>query len=172
MALGLLVGRRFSSPRLRSPAAWLAAGAGLLLAWLALRLAGGYGNFHRFEEGEPWYWFFIMTKGPPSLVYMLFNLGLMALGLAGLLALADRVGRPPLRWLVELGQAPLFVYVIHFGLYEVLGRTLAPCLSAVGLRSLAGFGVFWLVGLAPIVPLAVIYRRLKKAHPESVLQYL
>jgi uncharacterized membrane protein len=115
MALGYALGPLF----LRPPAGrrrWLIGlGSGLVLAFLALRLANGYG------DPRPWspqadtlltVLSFINTeKYPPSLLFLLMTLGPALL----LLAAFDRdegvsVLARPLR---VFGQVPLFYYVLH-----------------------------------------------------------
>jgi hypothetical protein len=47
-----------------------------LLVTLVLRLAGGYGNMLPYQRGSPIIYFFIESKEPPSIVFLLFNLSL------------------------------------------------------------------------------------------------
>jgi surface polysaccharide O-acyltransferase-like enzyme len=77
--------------------------------------------------------------------------------------------RPPVRWLVVLGQASLFFYFAHVAVYRALGtaaRGLTPW--SEGLR----YAVCFLLGLALLIPVSRWYRRKKEAHPRSVLRYL
>jgi uncharacterized membrane protein len=171
MGLGYVLGRHADAPAARRPRTWLVVGAALLAAWFAIRSLGGYGNFVPYVQGEPWYYFLIMSKGPPSLDFFTFNLGLAALALAGLLACSQWLQRRPLRWLVVVGRASLFFYVVHLAVYRVLGLVSAAVIPMRDPRLLRYLAT-WLVGLVLLIPLAERYRRVRDRHPRWVLRYL
>lgn len=123
--------------------------------------------------------FLRLEKYPPSLLFLLMTLG------PGLLALWALDGRQQARpaWLLELGRAPLFFYVLQWPavhlasrLFQLLdGQTLgwdAP--NPVTLTALppgCGFSLAtvyaaWLLCLAVLVPLSVAYARWKRRHPQ------
>ena len=134
--------------------------------WLPVRLMGGYGNLTPYQGGD-WRDLMLMSKYPPSLVFLMWTLGGMALAIAVHHRLADRLRPARFRSLVTLfGQTPLFFYVVHLMLYRALG--LLPFLRS----SLAAGYLAWLVGLAVMGPLCYGYRALKRRHPRSVLQYV
>ncbi len=160
--LGFLVGVR---PE-RTTRLFLFLGALLLGLWLPVRLLGGYGNLTPYQGGD-WRDLMLMSKYPPSLVFLMWTLGGMALTVAVHHLLADRL-RPTRFWsLVTLfGQVPLFFYVVHLVLYRALG--FLPFLRG----SLAAGYLAWLVGLAVVAPLCCGYRALKRRYPQSLLQYV
>jgi uncharacterized membrane protein len=162
--LGLVVGAR---PE-RTARLFLLIGALALGLWLPVRLVGGYGNLTPYQGGD-WRDLFLMSKYPPSLVFLMWTLGGMALAVAVLHRLAHRLRHPRFwswRLVTLFGQTPLFFYVVHLVLYRVLG--FVPFLRG----SLAAGYLAWLVGLAVMAPLCYGYRALKRRHPQSVLQYL
>lgn len=168
MGLGYLIGTRVGEPAWQRPRRWIAIAAGLLALWFVVRIRGGYGNFNTWDPSLGLLEFFIMSKGPPSLVFLLFNLAGGALVYAGALALGSRVSRAPWSWLVTLGKASLFVYVTHLILYKFL--------AWFGYRIAHGndgwrLFVTWLPGVVILVPLAAWYRGLKERHHRGVLRY-
>lgn len=54
----------------------------LLIGWLAIRLGGGYENLTPYQSGD-WRDFMLMSKYPPSLVFLMWNLGGIAIAIAG-----------------------------------------------------------------------------------------
>jgi uncharacterized membrane protein len=68
--LGFVVGGR---PE-RITRLFLLVGALLLALWLPLRLLGGYGNLTPYQGGD-WRHFLLMSKYPPSLVFLMWTLG-------------------------------------------------------------------------------------------------
>ena len=168
--LGFVLGREIGRPALRRPRTWAAAGTGLLLLWLALRLIGGYGDIGPFNSDLGLAHFLVMSKAPPSLSYLAFKLGIAALLLAGLYA-RPQLLEGPLRVLVTVGQTSLFFYVAHIVVYHVLAQAFLaldpPHLPGI----VYGYAV-WLVGLAVLLWLAPRYRALRKSHPNTPLRYL
>lgn len=168
MGLGLVLGRDLRRPELERPRTWLAAGTILLLAWLAIRSCGGYGNFVPYDPATPWRFFLVMSKGPPSLDFMTFNLAITAFVLAFFFSRRDLLERVPLSWLVICGQASLFFYVAHHAVYQVIGMAGGPLLRLGGILR---YAIFFLLGFAILVPLTKLYRGLRRRHPESILKY-
>jgi uncharacterized membrane protein len=169
MMLGYLLGGQIGKPSMRRPLTWLVAGGALLAAWLGIRLLGGYGNFFPWHPGDDPRYFFVMSKGPPDLAFMSFNLGLSAIVFALFLSDFIRLDRRPFGWLVTLGRASLFVYALHLPLYRALGHFATGFFPHdPGIRHL----VAWAVGLAIVLPLAAWYGSFKKSRPQSVFRYL
>lgn len=169
-AMGFILGQWMSLPALRRARTWVAIGAALLGIWLVLRWAGGFGNLTPYTPDAPWYFFFIMSKTPPSLTFLTFNLALSALTLAGLYACEGWLEHRPLKWLVTCGQASLFFFVAHIVVYGAIARLVAPLrlpLPAILITYTA-----WFIGLIVLVPLAGAYNRLRRRHPQSILRYL
>jgi len=168
---GFLIGQRLSSPSLQQSRTWLAIGGGLLVIWLVLRLIGGFGDYLPYVSDQGWIYFFAMSKAPLSLTYLTFNLGWSMLLMAGLFHFADQLGTLSItRWLAAIGQASLFVYIAHLGVYLLLGKVYD--LIKFQLPGLAITGISWLIGLVILVRLAYMYRSYKRSHPKSVLKYI
>jgi uncharacterized membrane protein len=168
MLLGYMIGPRIGTRALRRPETWAAVGTALLIVWAGIRAIGGYGNFHPWHNGEDPRYFIVMTKGPPDLGYLTFNLGWSALFFALLLSSAVRLERRPWNWLVVLGRASLFVFVVHGLIFRGLaffGTRLLP--HDPGVRHL----VVWTIGFTLLIPLATWYADFKKRRPQSPLQY-
>ncbi len=165
-AIGSLLGRG----ALRRPRTWAAAGISLLGVWLALRLAGGFGDLGAFGAvGDSAAHFLVMSKAPPSLAFFAFNLGIAALLLAGFYAWPGLTSNGPLRWLALVGQVSLFFYVMHIVIYNLVSQMLG-LVSLPGPRIIWGYAA-WLIGLAVLLPLGAWYREIRKRHPR-VLGYL
>ncbi len=169
-AIGFILGQWMSLPALRRARTWAVIGVALLGIWLVLRWAGGFGDLTPYTRDMPWYFFFIMSKTPPSLTFLTFNLALSALTLAGLYACESWLEHRPLKWLVTCGQASLFFFVAHIVVYGAIAR-LAASLQ-LPLPAILITYTTWLGGLALLVPLAGAYARLRRRHPQSILRYL
>jgi uncharacterized membrane protein len=172
MGLGFVIARGLSRRLLSSWQTWITAGAMLLGAWFALRLAGGLGDltpFSAFAESK-WYYFLVMSKTPPSFTYQAFNLGLAALVLGALFVFEDWLNRPPAKWLVTAGQVALFFFVAHLVVYGILGRLVMA--SGFPLPGIVRTYLVWTIGLVILIPLAHSYRLLKRRYPSSPLRYL
>jgi len=168
--LGYAIGTLQGRAALRRPRTWAAAGISLLGVWLALRLAGGFGDLGAFGAvGDSAAHFLVMSKAPPSLAFFAFNLGIAALLLAGFYAWPGLTSNGPLRWLALVGQVSLFFYVMHIVIYNLISQMLG-LVSLPGPRIIWGYAA-WLIGLAVLLPLGAWYREIRKRHPH-VLAYL
>lgn len=126
-------------------------GMGCLIFFAVLR-ALGLGDLHA-PDGGGWIAFLNVTKYPPSLVFILFTLGVDLL----LLALLSRLDLllAPRGPLLVFGKAALFFYVLHLYLYAFVGVAF-PGRDSLGVTCMA-----WLVGLALLYPLCRWYGRFK-----------
>jgi uncharacterized membrane protein len=170
IALGCVFGAVVRRPWFQSPRNWALIGAGLLAIFALLRVWGGFGDLGRYDASLPIYYWIVMSKTPPSLTYLLFNLGIAAWIYALFLSRESWLQVRPFAWLVTMGQVALFAFVVHLVLYGLLGRL-------VGLLPVAGPGVVravavWLVGLAILIPLCTWYRSYRRARPNTLLRYL
>ncbi len=171
MWLGFWLGRRQGLPQLQRPLTWVAIAGGLLGLWLLLRLLGGYGDLGHFGQvGSSWVHFLVMSKAPPSLSYLAFNLGIAALILAAFHARVAWLERFPGQWLVMVGQVSLFFYVAHIIVYNLVAQVLLQ-MPLPGPRIIWGY-VAWLLGMGVLLLLGYHYRKLRKRHPQSFLRYL
>jgi uncharacterized membrane protein len=170
IALGCAFGTVVRKPWLRSPRNWVLVGAALLALFALLRVWGGFGDLWRYDASLPPYYWIVLNKTPPSLTFLLFNLGLAAWVYALFLSRESWLQARPFTWLVTLGQVSLFAFVVHLVLYGLLGRL-------VGLLPVQGPGVaravaVWLLGLAILIPLCTWYRSYRRARPNTLLRYL
>ncbi|EYF07443.1 Hypothetical protein CAP_0196 [Chondromyces apiculatus DSM 436] len=169
-AFGRVLGKKEEAGRGVRPARLLAVAGTLALAGFAVvRGLNGYGNMRLLrDDGSLAHWLHV-SKYPPSLSYLLLELGVMALALSGFFVLARRVGEP--RWmrpLAVLGQTALFFYVLHV-------HALHLAAWALGMSRKAGLGATYLSTLLFVVavyPACVAYGRYKAAHPEGWTRYL
>uniref|UniRef100_A0A7C1JVP2 Heparan-alpha-glucosaminide N-acetyltransferase catalytic domain-containing protein n=1 Tax=Caldilinea aerophila TaxID=133453 RepID=A0A7C1JVP2_9CHLR len=149
---------------------WVLIGAGLWALCVTLRLVGGFGDLWHYDTSLPLYYWLIMNKTPPSLTFLLFNLGIASWVYALFLARPRWFSMPFFAWLVTLGQVALFAFVVHLVIYGLLGRgvDLLP-VAAPGVVKAVGV---WLIGLAILVPLCTWYRSYRRGHPNTLLRYL
>lgn len=167
LLIGYAFGTRLEKAAWQSARRWAIVGGSLLGAWLLVRLGGGYGNIVPWHKSEGWQGLLIMSKGPPGLDFMTFNLALGAFAVAAFCRWRGQIERHG--WLMDLGRASLCVYVAHLVIYKGLawmGLGILP--NDTGLRYL----VTWLSGLALLIPLARWWRGLKERHREGMLRYL
>jgi uncharacterized membrane protein len=168
--LGFVLGQYVHLPTFRRPRIWLVMGAGLLVIWFIVRATNVLNEPTPFVADQEWLWFFIMSKTPPSLTFLTFNLGLSALMLAALYLVNDWLQRPPGRWLIICGQASLFFFVAHIVVYGPM-TSLAMALHLPGPPIIYTF-IIWFIGLAILIPLAYYYRQVRRRNPRSFLRYL
>ncbi len=160
---GLLVGRHVADGRWATPRACVRLGLGALAVGLAIRLASP-----EWRSGGGLAAFFTMQKGPPALDYLMINLAVGLIAMAGFFALRPRADRGPWRWAVALGQVPLFLFVVHLPIAFAWARILRHVLPHA---DAARYALTIAASLATLVPLARWYRKVKQAHRESVLKY-
>jgi uncharacterized membrane protein len=150
-----------SNPVQSSRNVWIV-GALLLLAGVALRATGGWGNI-RPPRDSSWIEFLNNVKYPPSLVFWMISLGIDLLLLGLLVRLPDWVKskRSPL---IVFGQTPLFFYLAHFYLLTV-------CAFAFYREpaSLEGAYVVWALVLVALYPVCAWYRNFKMAKSRESL---
>ena len=138
---------------------WLV-GLALLVAAVALRAAGGWGNIRLPRDGS-WIEFLNNVKYPPSLVYWTMSIGLNLLILALLLKAPAKVksdGSP----LTVFGQTPLFFYVAHFYLLLAIAFLFFREPSSMGTMYMV-----WAIVLVLLYPVCGMYRRFKLSRPAS-----
>lgn len=172
MGLGFVFGQFIQKPILQKSRTWLLMGSSLLIIWFIVRLNGGYGNLVPYDPNTPWQFFLFMSKSPPSLAYLLFNLGI-AFCLMGLLyGVINQLEHIPLKWAVLAGQASLFFYVAHLVVYRGIGEPTAVVLPNGQFPGIVRGYMVWLMGLAILIPISAQYRNIRKRYPNSLLRYL
>jgi uncharacterized membrane protein len=145
-------------------------GIGLLVVFVVVRAIDGYGNWNLHRDSLDLLQWLHVNKYPPSLTYTTLELGIALLLLAALTALDDpRSPRRGLSALALLGSTAFFYYLLHVHLLHgaqiVLG--LDPTVH--------GLAATWIAAAAALAVLAwpcVLYRRYKRAHPDSWTRYL
>lgn len=169
MMLGWVCGAQLISKR---PDQWAAERILMTIGWFALTLfvvirgLDGYGNMFMSLEGNTLTHWLHVSKYPPSLTYLLLELGLMAIIFALLIrleAVKSAVNRngPVL----VFGQTALFFYLAHFCVLTALRFVLER-------GSLEQ--TYWITGLVLLIlyPICRAYRSLKWRHPQSLLRFL
>ena len=155
--LGLVFGKALVRDPDRAYGGALLAGAMALGFFLVLRGIGGFGNIHPVAEGG-WIAFLNMTKYPPSLVFLLFTLGVDLL----LLALLAKLGMgftQSIEPLLVFGRTALFFYITHLYVYALIG------LAIPGSTPIALMYPLWLFGLVLLYPLCRWYEGFKQRTP-------
>jgi uncharacterized membrane protein len=143
---------------------WLALAALSLVAFLAVRLPGGYGNAYAFTSyGSLDFWSF--AKYPPDLAFVTWSFAVVFAALA-LLHWLCRAGVPVLlRPFLLYGRVPFFFYVVHFYL---LGFSQALLHRRLGL-----FGTYlvWVLLLVVMAWPCAWYYRKKRDRPNFITRY-
>jgi hypothetical protein len=168
MFLGYSLGKGLSIPAmgLRKTLYW--AIIALLASWLVLRMIGGFGDLTPYTGDQPWYYFLIMSKTPPSLTYLTFNLGLAGIIFALFSLRTDLLKQLPMKWLVLIGQVSLFFFVMHIVVFGLISR--AVLALDLPLPGMALVFLVWVFGLVVMLPITSAYRTLRKRY--SILRYL
>lgn len=147
----------------------LAVGMLGLALFFVVRGFNAYGNMHLLRDGGSVLQWLHVSKYSPSISYTALEIGIMALILAGLLALqtsrqqARRLNNPVL----VFGQTAFFFYIVHILVLEGAAR-------ALGMHKNQGLGAAMVASMAALLvlyPLCRWYRGLKATHPESWLRY-
>jgi uncharacterized membrane protein len=129
-AVGFALGQVFLWPAERRRRWLLRVGLGAVVAFVALRAIGVYGNplpwARQATPGMTVLSFLNTNKNPPSLLFLLMTLGPALLALAALEAGTPRLLRPAL----VIGRVPLFYYVVHWPVIHLLAT--AVCLARTG----------------------------------------
>jgi len=141
-----------------------------LLLWAFLRSKNGYGNLGLLRDDTTIVQWLHMSKYPPSLVFSLMELGLMALLLLFFMRFERNMKDSPSRNnpLLVFGQTPLFFYMVHF---VVLGGSAIAWTGGIGMRGLSEAYLAAGVTIALLYPACIGYRALKAKYPKSALQY-
>ena len=114
-------------------------------------------------------WMYV-SKYPPSAAFLLWTLGGMCLMMYLGQRLEERPGfRSGLTGVIlTYGRNPLFFYIVHLWLYKLKlpGSMRTPVLPMFPTLML------WFVGLTVLWWLCLRYEELKRAHRDSILQYI
>ncbi len=169
MMLGWALGERLLS---KQPGLWpverllMVLGLSAMVLFAIIRGVDDYGNMFMYLEGNTLVQWLHISKYPPSLAYVVLELGLMSIILAFLLRLESTKGvvyrNEPI---IVFGQTALFFYLTHFCVLEALRFAIE--------RGDLG-RTYWIALLILIIlyPICRAYRSLKWRHPNSLLRFL
>lgn len=142
-----------------------ACGGCAVLLFVLIRSIDGYGNMFMLLEGHSVIQWLHISKYPPSLAYILLELGLMAIMLAVLMRLEPVIGVHRNGPVLVFGQTALFFYLTHFGVLVVL-----QLLFERGGLEMAYFMA--LLTLLILYPVCRIYRTVKWCNPAGLLRFM
>jgi uncharacterized membrane protein len=173
MALGWAFGKHISraaagKTTFTTPGVLVTGGLLLLAVFVVVRAHAGYGDMWLHRADTSWQQWLHVSKYPPSLTYASLELGLMWVMLAVLMRLEPIIGVRANGPFLVFGQTAMFFYLAHRLAFEVPATWL-------GWRGAGGLGTTYAVSavaLAALYPACRWYRRVKAAHPASVLKYL
>jgi len=174
MGLGWCFGvllNRLDSERIKRLAGPMAlTGVASIIAFIVIRWFNGFGNLVP-RQGDTIQAWLAVSKYPPDLAFLTITLGGMCLLMALGLIMEDRswFGGGVTGVLLVFGRTPLFFYVTHLVLYRVRPFFMTRPLFMMDLPNVF---VFWLIGLIVLWRLCLRYEKYKRAHPESLLQYI
>ncbi len=144
--------------------------ATLMVFFFLVRIMRGFGNLYiwrQFTFGE----FLLMSKYPPSLAFLLWNMalfyGILTISIGILDILPDKAsGYQFLVKVIEMyGHVPLFFYILHIYIYEGV----AAIFNIRKSLSLPNTYLLWLIGLIMLYPPCVWFYRLKRRYPDNGL---
>lgn len=171
LIVGYIFGRTILRKRAIVSRHLLIAGVICFLCAISLRAIGSFGNFVPFEAGSRPIMFFIMSKQPPSLVFLLFNFSLGALILLIIVGFQNALDKTLIGSAISsIGKAPLFFYVIHLLIYGKLISHIAD--FHLFTRTWELVVIEFLSGIIILIPLCHYYRKLRERYPTSILKYL
>ena len=141
-----------------------------IAAFIVIRWLNGYGNLVSRQGNTIQAWLAV-SKYPPDLAFLTVTFGGMCLLLALGLAIEGQswYDKGVTGVILVFGRTPLFFYVTHLILYRVRPLWVEEPLFRTDIETTIAF---WLIGLAILWRLCLRYERYKKAHPESLLQYV
>lgn len=174
---GYVMARLLSAGKISITARWLWVALAGFAIWFVLRLGllQGYGDFLPYEPGSPWINFFIDSKHPPSLTFLLFNMSWSLVLLVILAKLVRHLQGTVVGWaLTVLGQTALFFFVAHMFVFKVLGNLWQwqPLISGAWLGNNDLVRLYLECGLMLLIllPLCAVYRGLRRKS--NILSYL
>lgn len=134
----------------------------LMLIWAVVIVFNDFGVLYPDHR-------LIFTKHPPGLDFLSFYLGVTFL----LMALHQRVvylrESRLFDWLLVIGQTALFFYIVHTYVLSVVGLVLS---KFVTFPDVAQALVTSAISLVIVFFMCLYYRRLRRAHPNSILRFL
>ncbi|MBN2651060.1 MAG: DUF1624 domain-containing protein [Spirochaetales bacterium] len=161
---GVAAARLYLRDRKRFGLVMAISGVVLLILFIILRLTTSFGSYLPFDAEKGAMSFFLMSKYPPSPIFLLFTFGINNLIIAFFI-FAIRKECSRFCVLTLFGSEPLFFYCLHLVLYLLLG---IPFFH--GASEWVIF-LMWILGLGIMYPIVLLYKsRLKKLSLKSLLK--
>lgn len=139
-----------------------------LTLFVLFRWFNDYGNMMLVRESDHWIHWLYVSKYPPSLTFILLEIGLLAVCLAGFMLIEKHTRVRPNGPLLLFGQTALFFYIMH--------RIILDGSAALfDLHGFGGLGETYIISLATLLalyPACLVYRQYKKDHPHSWVRYI
>jgi len=152
-----------------SPIRMLVITAILCLALFALfRWFNEYGNMMLVRESNHWIHWLYVSKYPPSLTFILLELGLLAICLAGFMLIEKHVTVRQNGPFLVFGQTALFFYLMH----RIILDGSAALLGLHGFGGLTETFIFSAAVLLVLYPACIWFRKYKQMHPNSWVRYI
>lgn len=144
-------------------------GGVLLTTFIVVRYFNGYGNMFLYREDFSWQQWLHVSKYPPSLTYLALELGCMAIILATMMKIEQRIGTRTNGILLVFGQTSMMFYLVH----RIFLTGTATYAGLDNFTNLANTYIITGVILLVLYPFCLWYRGFKKQHPDSIaLKYL
>lgn len=164
LILGFACGRD-SLTRQHAARFWTALAMFSLVAFLLIRLSGGYGNAYPYATVTSIdFWTF--AKYPPDLPFLSWSFACVFFSLAVLSLIVREHVPAVLRPFEVFGRVPFFFYIVHF---YVLGISAAVLRTNVGL--IETYAIWLVLLLVMVWPCAWYYRK-KRERPNFITRYV
>lgn len=188
MSMGYCFGALLSRSDIRNDAAkrrstLLQIGLGLTAAFIVLRFINVIGDSNHWsvqKNGLFTFFSFLNTsKYPPSLLYLLMTMG----PAIALLPFLEKARGRVADFFLVFGRVPLFYYVLHIPLINILGSALYawhngkwpdtnPLFNPIGAESLPVVYLVWAIVIALLYPVCRWYMKRKAASTNPFYSYL
>jgi len=174
MILGWVFGRYildYGEGKVRtSPAKLLfTLGSIALISFIVIRYINDYGNMFLYREDFSWQHWLHVSKYPPSASFFTLELGLMAIILATMMKVEQRVGTRTNGVLLVFGQTSMMFYLVH----RIFLTGTATYGGLSDFTNLPSTYLITAVLLVLLYPFCLWYRSFKASHPDSLwLKYL
>ena len=140
-----------------------------LVAFVAIRYFNDYGNMFLLKEDNSWQQWLHVSKYPPSASFIMLELGLMAVILALMIKVEERIGVRPNGVLLVFGQTSMMFYLVH----RIFLTGTGTFGGMKDITDLSGTYIITAVMLLLLYPFCLWYRSFKAKHPDSIwLKYL
>jgi uncharacterized membrane protein YcfT len=144
-------------------------GFAALATFVAIRYFNDYGNMFLLKEDNTWQQWLHVSKYPPSTSFIMLELGLMAVILALMIKVEQRIGVRSNGVLLVFGQTSMMFYLVH----RILLTGTATYGGLSDFTNLTNTYIISGVLLVLLYPFCLWYRSFKAKHPDSIyLKYL